>query len=229
MKTIEELTYEYFEEYQTLQYPLCLDELKQVSYNLIQKVKSLVISKRLKTFDFENCEDPSDAPMNNQIIYEIYGLYDIKYMLFKTKCFNKHYNTSLNNLTTILKNTYKYKDEMWYDTMLQIMKLTLDELRCINDDTESIWKNMDKPLSVIYRTTTKMNCPECNASIFVNSYLKTHKGSKRCFIATQPKPPKKKGCDRIKCCDECPKEDYYGNSSRMKQHRKKCEIYNQSK
>ena len=228
MPTIEERTFDFFIEFQELQSPLCLDELKQKCMNLIEKVKSFVISKRPKNIDFDALEDPTDAPIHNQIIYEIYGVFGIKYNQFIQNVFQKGFNPSLDKLTTILMKTYKHKDAIWYDSMLEIIKMTEQELRYINDDPENIWKNVEKQMSVIYRTTTKMNCPECNASVFINSYLKTHKGSKRCFLATQPKPPKKKGTDRIKCCEECPKEDYYSHSSRMKQHREKCEIYNQS-
>ena len=43
---------------------------------------------------------------------------------------------------------------------------------------------------------------------------------------TTDETKKKNPMDKIKCCIECPKEDYYGNMSRMKKHRLNCEIYN---
>jgi len=229
MTTIQERTWDFFGEFQTLQSPLCLDELKQVNDKLIETIKSLVISKRPNNYEMDEMDDPTDAPIVNQIIYEIYGIFEVTNNKLKQINFTTNYNTGLDRLTTIIEKTYKDKDGIWYDNLLQIMRLATEELRLINDDPESIWKNINNKkehLSVIYRTTTKMNCPECNASVFINSYLKTHKGSKKCFLATQPKPPKKQATDKIKCCEGCPKEVCYSNLSRMNTHRKICDIYN---
>ena len=110
-----------------------------------------------------------------------------------------------------------------YDKILYL-KEHLREMKDEIKQAKLSLEGLKKPKKINPREE-KMNCPICQAYIFVNSYNTTHKGSKKCFLATQPKPPKKKATDRIRCCEGCEKECSYSNTSFMNSHRKKCVIY----
>ena len=215
----------FFLEFQTIEQPLTFEKIKICFDNLINNMKSFVREKRVKNVDWSNENIMENPPKNNEILDKCFNILRA-FEGFIIQKFRIRYVHILESLSIELRNLHKDKNLDWYEDLMNKMKLTIEEMRLIHDEPEKYWKlQSDNKFTAKYNTTTKMNCPECNAEIFINSYLKTHKGSKKCKNALLPKQPKKNALDKIKCCDLCPKEEYYGNSSRMKLHRSKCEIY----
>jgi hypothetical protein len=214
-----------------------VEDLDTACKTFIVKITDLIVNNKLRKYDEDNDNDPIIREINK--ICQEDGIFNYEVKLYLKTLWNDNCEFVysyyyLENVDIIMRNLYKNKNKDTYDRMIEILEMTDMELRKINNDPEMLWRepfleiNEKKVKNTLkMRTTTKMTCPECNACIFINSYLKTHKDSKKCQNALLPKPPKKKGTDRIKCCELCPKEDYYSHLSRMKKHRETCSIYNQ--
>jgi len=215
----------FFIDFQTISSPLTMDKINICIDNFLQSIKSFIREKRVKNVDWSNEHIMENPPKNNEILDKCHNVLRA-FEGFIIQKFRIRYPVMLESLSIELRKLHKDKNLDWYEELMDKMKLTNEEMRLIHDEPENYWKlQNDNKFTAKYNTTTKMNCPECNAEVFINSYLKTHKGSKKCTNALLPKPPKKNALDKIKCCELCSKEEYYSNSSRMKMHRSKCEIY----
>ena len=225
MSKINDKATELFIVLQTIELPLTLEKINEAFKLFINDIKQFVNENKIKNFDWNNENTIDNVPENNAILDKCYcSLQSFRGYILNIK-FKVNPVYIIEGLSLEIKKLYKDKNLDWYEGLMNITDITIEELRCIHDEPENFWKQKDNKFTAKYTTTTRMKCPDCNLELYVNSYYKSHKGSKKCANAFIPKPPKKNGTDKIKCCELCPKVDYYGHLSRLKKHRSICELY----